>query len=131
MGKKTRKLEYSLMPMQSIDDVKVYHVMADSGDGYQHEYTIKVLDVESGTLYSMAYSDGITWSVELRGVNIFHLLNTGDGYKWIDTSPMNSSVDYELFYMYSLFFRVIQELEASNKFRTKVLETKELTKFNY
>lgn len=131
MGKKTRKLEYSLMPMQSIDDVKVYHVMADSGDGYQHEYTIKVLDVESGTLYSMAYSDGITWSVELRGVNIFHLLNTGDGYKWIDTDPMGSTIQYDEFYVYSVFFRLIQELESHDRFSTKIMKIKELTKFNY
>jgi hypothetical protein len=131
MGKKTRKLEYSLMPMQSIDDVKVYHVMADSGDGYQHEYTIKVLDVESGTLYSMAYSDSIAWSQELRGVSVFHLLNTGDGYEWIDTNPMHGTVQYDEFYLYSVFFRVIQELESHSRYNTKILEVSELTSFNY
>jgi len=131
MGKKNKELRYSLMPANVIDDTRVFHVLADSGDGYQHEYTIKVLEVESGTLYMMEYSNSPTWSDELHGVNIFHLLNTGNGYQWIDTDPMGSSVDYELFYMYSLFFRVIQELESTSKFRTKVLETKELTKFNF
>ena len=117
--------------MQSIDDVKVYHVMADSGDGYQHEYTIKVLDVESGTLYSMAYSDSIAWSQELRGVSVFHLLNTGDGYEWIDTNPMHGTVQYDEFYLYSVFFRVIQELESHSRYNTKILEVSELTSFNY
>lgn len=130
MGKKT-KPEYSLIPAGSVDDIKMYHVLADDGDGYGHEYTIKVLDVESGTLYMMEYSNSITWSDELRGVNIFHLLNTGDGYQWIDTDPMDSTIQYDEFYLYSVFFRVIQELESHSRYNTKIVEIKELTKFNY
>lgn len=119
------------MPAGSVDDTNIYYVLSDSGDGYQHEYTIKVLDVESGTLYMMEYSNSITWSDELRGVNIFHLLNSGDGYQWIDTDPMRSTVHYDEFYLYSVFFRVIQELESDDRFSTKIVEIKKLTKFNY
>jgi hypothetical protein len=131
MGKKNKEIEYSLMPANSIDDVRIFHVLADSGDGYQHDYTIKALEVESGTLYSMQYSDHITWSSELRNVNIFHLLNTGDGYEWINTKPMRSTVQYDEFYLYSVFFRLIQDVESHDRFSTKILEIKELTKFNY
>jgi hypothetical protein len=130
MGNKN-KIQYSLMPVGSVDDTKMYHVLSDSGDGYQHEYTIKVLDVESGTLYNMEYSDNTTWSEEQRGVNIFHLLNTGDGYQWIDTDPMSSTLHYDDFYIYSIFFRLIQQLECHDRFSTKIVEIKELTKFNY
>ena len=130
MGKKN-KIEYSLLPANVIDDTRVFHVLADSGDGYQHEYTIKVLEVESGTLYMMEYSNSNTWSEEQRGVNIFHLLNTGDGYKWIDTDPMSSTVEYDDFYMYSVFFKVIQKLESHDRFSTKVIEIKELMKFKF
>lgn len=131
MGKKNKEIEYSLMPANSIDDVRIFHVLADSGDGYQHEYTIKALEVESGTLYSMQYSDNVTWSSELRNVNIFHLLNTGDGYEWINTEPMRGTVQYDEFYLYSVFFRVIQDVESYDRFTTKVLEIKEVTTFNY
>ena len=130
MGKKT-KLQYSLIPAGSVDDTKIYYVLSDSGDGYQHEYTIKVLDVESGTLYMMQYSNSPTWSDELHGVNIFHLLNTGDGYQWIDTDPMGSTIQYDEFYVYSVFFRLIQELESHSRYNTKILEVSELTNFNY
>ena len=131
MGKKNKEVEYSLMPVNSIDDVKVFHVLADSGDGYVHEYTIKTLDVESGILYTMQYSDNVTWSAELRGVNIFHLLNTGDCYEWINIEPMLSSMQYDEFYLYSVFFRLIQELESHSRYNTKILEIKEITTFNY
>ena len=130
MGKKG-KSEYSLVPVNSMNDSRVFHVLADSGDGYQHEYTIKVLEVESGTLYMMEYSNSPTWSDELRGVNIFHLLNTGNGYQWIDTDPMGSTVHYDQFYMYTVFFRMIQELESHDRFSTKIMEMKQLTKFNF
>jgi hypothetical protein len=130
MGKKI-KFEYSLMPASSIDDVKVFHVLIDSGDGYQHEYIIKALDVESGTLYSMHYSDNVTWSEELRGVNIFHLLNTGNGYEWIDGTQLSNSMGYDEFYLYSTFFRLIQQIESSDRFTTKILEIKELETFNF
>lgn len=130
MGKKN-KSGYSLIPAGSVDDTKMYHVLANDGDGYGHEYTIKVLDVESGTLYMMEYSNNITWPKELHGVNIFHLLNTGDGYQWIDGNRMGSTVQYDEFYLYSVFFRVIQELESHDRFSTKIVEIKELTKFNY
>jgi hypothetical protein len=131
MGKKTKEIEYSLVPVNSIDDARTFHVLEDSGDGYQHEYVIKVLDVESGTLYSMQYSDNVTWAEELRGVNIFHLLNTGDGYEWIHTKPMGSSVQYDEFYLYSVFFRLIQDIESDDRFSTKIIEIKEVATFNY
>ena len=131
MGQKNKEIEYSLMPVNSIDDVRVFHVLADDGDGYGHEYTIKVLEAESGILYSMQYSDNVTWSAELRGVNIFHLLNTGDGYEWINTEPMRSNVQYDEFYLYSVFFRLIQDVESHSRFSTKILEIKEVTTFNY
>lgn len=130
MGKKG-KSEYSLVSVNSMDDSRVLHVLADAGDGYGHEYTIKVLEVESGTLYSMEYSDSPTWSEEQRGVNIFHLLNSGNGYEWIDTNPMGSTVHYDQFYMYTVFFRMIQELESDERFSTKIVEIKQLTKFNF
>lgn len=124
-----KKKSYKLVPLEW--DGKVYHVLTDSGDGYRHEYTIKVLEVESGTLYSMEYSDNTTWSEEQRGVNILHLLNTGNGYEWVDTDFPGSNIEYDEFYVYSVFFRVIQELESHHTFSTKVVEIKELTKFNF
>jgi len=130
MGKKNKPY-YSLVPANVIDDTRVFHVLADSGDGYQHEYTIKVLEVESGTLYMMEYSNSPAWSDELHGVNIFHLLNTGDSYQWIDTDPMGSTVEYDDFYMYSVFLRVIQKLESHDRFSTRIIEIKELMKFKF
>ena len=130
MGKKN-KIEYSLIPANVIDDTRVFHVLADSGDGYQHDYTIKALEVESGTLYSMQYSNNVTWSEELRGVNIFHLLNTGNGYEWIGTDPMSTSLQYDDFHEYCVFFRLIQELEGHYAHTTKILEVSELTIFYY
>lgn len=124
-----KKKAYKLIPLE--DEGKTYYVYADSGYGYEHEYTIKELDVESGTLYSMEYSNSMTWSEEQRGVNIFHLLNNGDGYQWIDTNPMNSTIEYDEFYMYSVFFRIIQELESNDRFSTKIMEIKELATFNF
>ena len=128
MGKKI-KFEYSLMPASSIDDVKVFHVLVDSGEGYQHEYIIKALDVESGTLYSMQYSNNVTWSEELRGVNIFHLLNTGNGYEWIDTDPMSEKIEYDEFFMYATFMRLIQQLEG--RYMSEIMKVVKIDSFPY
>lgn len=108
-----------------------YHVHCDSGDGYQHEYTIKVSGSDSGTFYSMAYSDSNTWSEETKGDTIFTILNDGNGYKWMHTTLMSFYIDYLVFHQYSIFFRVIQQLESDPKFSIKVLKINELTNFNF
>lgn len=109
-----------------------FHIHVDSGEnGYQHEYTVKVQDSESGTFYSMEYSNSDVWSEELREVNIFHLENNGNGYEWIDTDPMGNYVDYDEFFRYTLFMRVIQYVESNAKFSTKILEINEVETFNF
>lgn len=111
-------------------DPDVYHVYSDSGDGFRHEYTIKVREIEFGTMYSMAYSDSDEWSDNLRGVNIFHMLNTGNGFKWVDPLP-SLTLEYDEMYQLQVFLRFIQDIEASGKYTTKVLKVEEISTYNF
>ena len=108
----------------------IYHVISDSGDGFEHEYTIKVREIESGTMYSMEYSDSDEWSDNLRGQNIFRILNTGNGFKWVDTLP-RLTLEYDEMYQLQVFLRFIQNIEASDWSTTKILKVKEVSSYNY
>ena len=107
-----------------------FHIHTDGGDGYQHEYTFKVHKSESGTYYSMEHSNSMAWPEEVRGVNVFHILNYGDGYEWIETKPMDKHLGYEDMFKYSVFMRVIQYVESDPRFGTKILEINEVESFN-
>ena len=131
MGKKNKKIEYSLAPDVSAEAPRTFHVIYHNDLGSEHEYTIKVREVESGTLYTMEHSYSKTWSYEQHGANIFRLLNTGNGYEWIDGTQLSNSMGYDEFYLYSTFFRLIQQIESSDRFATKILEIKELETFNF
>jgi hypothetical protein len=127
MSKKTKKLKDILALLANSD---VYHLFSDSGDGLKHEYTIKTKETEAGTMYSMEYSNSSEWSDEIRGVNVFNMLNTGNGFKWVDTLP-NLSFDYAQMYELQVFLRFIQDIEASSKYTTKVLKVEEVSTYNF
>jgi hypothetical protein len=131
MGKKSKKIEYSLEPDTYADGPRTFHVINHNDLGSEHDYTIKVTEVESGTLYTMEYSNSKTWSHEQHGVNIFRLLNTGNGYEWVDNDQMSTSLPYDDFQEYSVFFRLIQELEGHYRHTTRILEVSELTSYYY
>jgi hypothetical protein len=124
---KKKKVKKLIMTLAEPD---VYHVISDSGDGFEHEYTIKVREIESGTMYSMEYSDSDEWSDNLRGQNIFHILNTGNGFKWVDTLP-RLTLEYDEMYQLQVFLRFIQNIEASDWSTTKILKVKEVSSYNY
>jgi hypothetical protein len=111
-------------------DPDVYHVYSDSGDGFGHEYTIKVRETDSGRMYSMEYSSTSEWSEEVRGVNVFHILNTGSGFKWIDTLP-SLTLEYDQMYQLQVLLRFIQDIEASGNYTTKVLKVEEVSSFKF
>lgn len=127
MGKKFKK-DYSLIPLVP---EKEYYIYSDSGNGSEHEYTIKIQEVETGTLYSMQYADSSTWTDDLRNVNIFHLLNTGNEYVWVHTDPMNVLVDYDEMFRYQLFLRFIQDIEARGKYSVTIVEITQVSSFNF
>ena len=130
MGKKHKLTKAGLINL--IDESREeYHVLCDSGNGYEHEYTITSYETDAGTYYSMEYSYGTCWSEELRGVNIYHLLNTGSGYEWIDTDCIGDKMDYDQFFMYTTFMRFIQKIESSGKYNTKILRVETIQSFNY
>ena len=97
-----------------------FHVICSSDNGYDHEYTIVTYESDLGTHYTMKYSNGSCWSYELQGVNIFHLLNTGNGYEWIDTDPMGTKIEYDEFFMYNAFMRLIQKIEG--KYHSEIIQ---------
>jgi predicted dithiol-disulfide oxidoreductase (DUF899 family) len=130
MSKKTKKLKDILALLANSDGYDVYHLFSDSGDDFKHEYTIKIKETESGTMYSMEYSNSSEWSDEIRGVNVFNMLNTGNGFKWVDTLP-NLSFDYAQMYELQVFLRFIQDIEASSKYTTKILKVKEVSTYNF
>jgi len=131
MGKKNKDIVYSLEPDIHADGPRTFHVINHNDLGSEHDYIIKVTEVESGTLYTMEHSYSKTWSYEQHGANIFRLLNTGNGYEWIGTDPMSTSLQYDDFHEYCVFFRLIQELEGHYAHTTKILEVSELTSFYY
>jgi hypothetical protein len=77
----------------------------------------------------MEYSNGSCWPYEKHGVNIFHLVNTGNGYEWIDTDPIGREMDYDNFFMYTTFMRFIQNVEA--RFGVEVLHVIKHDSFGY
>jgi len=122
--KKVKKL------IMMLADPDIYHVVSDSGDGFNHEYTIKVREVESGTMYSMEYSNSSEWSDDLHGMNVFHILNTGSGFKWVDTSP-SLTLEYDEMYQLQIFLRFIQDIEASSRYTTKILKVDEVSTYKF
>ena len=127
MSKKTKLLKDLLVLLADPD---IYHVYSDSGDGFRHEYTIKIRETESGTMYSMEYSNAGEWSEEIRGVNVFHILNTGSGFKWVDTVP-DLTLEYDQMYQLQVFLRFIQDIEASGNYTTKVLKVEEVSSYKF
>jgi hypothetical protein len=127
MSKKTKLLKDLLVLLADPD---IYHVYSDSGDGFRHEYTIKIRETESGTMYSMEYSDTGEWSEEIRGVNVFHILNTGSGFRWVDTLP-ELVLEYDQMYQLQVFLRFIQDIEASGNYTTKVLKVEEVSSYKF
>jgi hypothetical protein len=127
MSKKTKMLKDLLVLLADPD---IYHIYSDSGDGFRHEYTIKIRETESGTMYSMEYSDTGEWSEEIRGVNVFHILNTGSGFKWVDTLP-ELVLEYDQMYQLQVFLRFIQDIEASGNYTTKVLKVEEVSSYKF
>lgn len=113
------------------ESIEEYAVLCDSGNGFEYEYTIRKCETDAGTYYSMEYSYGTCWSEELRGVNIYHLLNTGSGYEWIDTDPIGEHTEYDQFFMLTTFMRFIQEIESSGKYKSKILRVELISYFNY
>jgi hypothetical protein len=116
--------------MVLLADPDIYHVYSDSGDGFRHEYTIGVRETDSGTMYSMNYSDTNEWSEEMRGVNVFHMLNTGSGFRWVDTLP-SLTLEYDEMYQLQVFLRFIQDIEASGRYTTKVLKVEEVSSYKF
>jgi len=127
MSKKTKLLKDLLVLLADPD---IYHVYSDSGDGFRHEYTIQIRETESGTMYSMEYSDTGEWSEEIRGVNVFHILNTGSGFRWVDTLP-ELVLEYDQMYQLQVFLRFIQDIEASGNYTTKVLKVEEVSSYKF
>jgi len=127
MSKKTKLLKDLLVLLADPD---VYHIYSDSGDGFRHEYTIKIRETESGTMYSMEYSNAGEWSEEIRGVNVFHILNTGSGFRWVDTLP-DLTLEYDQMYQLQVFLRFIQDIEASGNYTTKVLKVEEVSSYKF
>jgi hypothetical protein len=122
--KKVKKL------IMMLADPDIYYVVSDSGDGFNHEYTIKVREIESGTMYSMEYSNSSEWSDDLHGMNVFHILNTGSGFKWVDTSP-SLTLEYDEMYRLQIFLRFIQDIEASSRYTTKILKVDEVSTYKF
>lgn len=106
-----------------------FHIVCGSDEGYDHEYTIETYESDLGTHYTMKYSDGSCWPYELQGTDIFHLLNTGNGYEWIDTDPMGSKMEYDEFFMYNAFMRLIQQIEG--KYQSEIIQVIKYDSFSY
>ena len=118
MGKKRNKIDLTPLDWH----IKEYHVMADSGDGFQHEYTIKEWDTVDGKVYCISYAYSDTWAKELQGVVILRVLNNGNGYVFDETIPLE--MDYQSMLMYNSLFNFITNREASGNFHYKIVETK-------
>jgi hypothetical protein len=108
---------------------EIFYIMCSSENGFEHEYTIITYQSDLGTHYTMEYSNGSCWQYEKHGVNIFHLINTGNGYEWIDTDPIGKKMDYDNFFMYTTFMRFIQNIEA--RFSAEVLHVTKCESFFY
>lgn len=126
MGKKKKFKE--LMMLLAHPDI--YYIYSDSGDGDRHEYTIKVRSTDSGVIYSMHYSNSPEWSEEQRDVNIFHIINTGNEFKWIDTVP-ELVLDYADMHMLQVFLRFIQDIESKPQYTTTVVKVDEVSSYNF
>lgn len=128
--KKTKvSLAKKRAPQIAFDSKETFHVLCGSDDGYEHEYTIVTYQSDAGTHYNMHYSDNSCWSKELRGVNILHLLNTGNGYQWIDTDPMSEKIEYDEFFMYAAFMRLIQKIES--RYMSEIVQVIKIDSFPY
>ena len=117
MGKKRNKIDFTPI----VWNIKEYHVMANSGNGYQHEYTIKEWDTVDGTVYCIEYAWSDAWSEELQGVVITRVLNDGNSYIFDEDIPSN--MGYDNMFIYSALFNFITNREASGNFNYKILET--------
>ena len=118
MGKKRNKIDLTPLDWH----IKEYHVMANSGNGYQHEYTIKEWDTIGGNVYCIEYAWSDAWSEELQGVVITRVFNDGNGYIFDDY--ISSTIGYDTMFIYTVLFNFITNREASGNFNYKILETK-------
>jgi hypothetical protein len=116
-------------PQIVFDTKEKFYVMCGSDNGYEHEYTIVTYQSDLGTHYTMEYSNSSCWSYELQGVVMLHLLNTGNGYEWIDTDPMSEKIEYDEFFMYTTFMRLIQQLEG--RYMSEIMKVIKIDSFPY
>jgi hypothetical protein len=108
-----------------------FYVMCSSENGFEHEYTFVTYQSDLGTHYTMEFSNGSCWEYKLHGLNIFHLVNTGNGYEWIDRNIDNTGkkIEYNDFFMYATFMRFVQRLEG--KFAIEILNVVTYDSFGY
>lgn len=123
MVKKKDKKKYDLTPLAKSTE---YYVMFDSGYGKEHEYTIKVTDTVSGTLYSVNHSDCSMWGEELKGKKSIELLNTGDGFAVINKFMSKSFIDYSNMFLYTVLLKTIEKIESYNRYSFSVVKVEEL-----
>lgn len=108
-----------------------FYIMCSSESGFEHEYTFITYQSNLGTHYTIEYSNGSCWPYEVHGVNILHLVNTGDGYEWIDTNTdsISKKIDYDDFFVYTTFMKFVQKLEG--KFMCEILHVSKYESFPY
>lgn len=129
MGKQKHKPSKADSAEIVFNSTATFHVMCGSPEGYNHEYTIVTYQSNFGTHYIMNYADNSNWSEKLRGAKIYHLLNTGNGYEWLDTDPMTDKIEYDEFFTYTTFMRLIQKIEG--RYMCNVIHVVTLDSFNY
>ena len=120
---KKNKNSYDLTP---VSETHTYFVMFDSGDGKEHEHTIKSTETIAGMLYSINYSDCRVWAENIRGTKAIEILNTGNGYVIISTCISKSFVDYSDMFIQTTFLKTIEKLESKNSYSMSIVAVNEI-----
>ena len=111
---------YSLKPL--LNNPLEFYVMSDPGLGFRHSYTIKEWETESGTLYTIEYANSSDWHESLQGCNIARVLDTGNGYVFIDTIFPQPKIDYDDFFVYTALFNYINNKDVNRKFSYRIMK---------
>ncbi|NBP15225.1 hypothetical protein EBU95_12620 [bacterium] len=114
-----KKKEMKSVNFDYIHKHEEFMVLVDSGDEFQHEYTIKTVDCDRGVFHSIAYSEGSMWSSSTRGTVIYEVLNDGNGYEFT-TGNVDKNVNYSDMFAITVFLNFIMKIESSGHFKYKI-----------